>query len=80
MTDRSWYYTVRFRLATPVAAWPEEFVVVTGWATTGERWSEAENLAANSRLEAELACSGRWQSQGKCSNSFGSVVVLMRVW
>ena len=60
MTDRSWYYTVRFRLDQPVPAWPAEFVMVTGWATTGERWTEAENLAANARLEAELAISGRW--------------------
>ncbi len=60
MTDRSWYHTVRFRIAAPIAAWPAEFVLVTGWATTGERWTEAENLAANGRLEAELARSGRW--------------------
>lgn len=60
MTDRSWYYTVRFRLAAPVAAWPAEFVVVTGWATTGERWTEGENAAANARLEAELVRSGKW--------------------
>lgn len=57
---RAWYYSVRFKTNEPVTHWPTHFVIVTGWATTGEVWTAAENKLANLRLEAELAGSGRW--------------------
>jgi hypothetical protein len=64
MTDlhaaRSWYFDVRFRPDTPVTAWPAEFVLVTGYATTGEEWPEERNIAANAQLHAELVAMGRW--------------------
>lgn len=57
---RAWYYSVRFRTAVRVADWPDEFIIVTGYATTGETWTAEENLAANEKLAAELAATGRW--------------------
>jgi hypothetical protein len=57
---RAWYFDVRFRTDTPVPAWPDEFVLVTGYATTGEVWSEEQNRAANARLRAELQAMGWW--------------------
>lgn len=57
---RAWYYSVRFKTNGPVTHWPAHFVIVTGWATTGEVWTAAANELANLRLEAELASTGRW--------------------
>jgi hypothetical protein len=47
------YFSVRFR-APPSVTWPERFVIVTAWATTGECWTDAENHAADARLVARL--------------------------
>ena len=43
------YFDVRFRAPGP-AAWPARFVIVTAWATTGERWTDAENHRADAAL------------------------------
>ncbi|HLF97008.1 MAG TPA: DUF3293 domain-containing protein [Methylococcaceae bacterium] len=40
--------------------WPAEFAIVTAYATTGESWPEAENRAADRRLEAELRRQRLW--------------------
>ncbi|MBA2293221.1 MAG: hypothetical protein H0W15_12285 [Gemmatimonadales bacterium] len=48
---RAWYFDVRFRAESPVAEWPAEFVIVTGYATTGEEWPEERNAEADERLE-----------------------------
>jgi hypothetical protein len=45
------YFDVRFRASDPVT-WPLRFVIVTAWATTGERWTDAENSGADDRLLA----------------------------
>jgi hypothetical protein len=47
------YFSVRFRVPQSVT-WPARFVIVTAWATTGERWTDAENHAADERLRARL--------------------------
>lgn len=47
------YFDVRFRVDESVT-WPARFVIVTAWATTGERWSDARNHAADARLLARL--------------------------
>lgn len=57
---RAWYYSVRFRTNDPVPHWPAQFIIVTGWATTGVEWSDAENAKANLRLEMALRASGTW--------------------
>jgi hypothetical protein len=51
------YFEVRFRARGPVA-WPARFVIVTAWATTGERWSGAENQAADAHLSERLRLAG----------------------
>lgn len=48
------YFQTRFRLAALPEAWPESFAIITAWATTGQRWSEAENAAADARLRRWL--------------------------
>ena len=47
------YFEVRFR-ATGPAAWPARFVIVTAWATTGERWTDAENHRADAALLGQI--------------------------
>lgn len=34
--------------------WPDEFVIVTAWAPTGQTWSRARNRTAMARLGREL--------------------------
>lgn len=51
------YFQVRFRAPGP-GSWPARFVIVTAWATTGERWSDAENQAADRHLLARLSLAG----------------------
>lgn len=47
------YFQTRFRLEEPIE-YPSHFVIITGYATTGERWSQAENDEADRRLKARL--------------------------
>ena len=55
------YFSTRFRVEQPVPAWPSAFVVVTAYATTGERWTQAENTRADSALAQHLATLGVWR-------------------
>jgi hypothetical protein len=48
------YFQVRFRTDHPVPAWPPSFAIITAYATTGETWDAARNIAADTRLHAEL--------------------------
>ncbi|MEI2721880.1 MAG: hypothetical protein V9E87_17485 [Gemmatimonadales bacterium] len=57
---RAWYFDVRFRAESPISHWPTEFIIVTGYATTGEVWPEEKNLEADLRLRRELQEMGRW--------------------
>ena len=38
--------------------WPTSFAILTAYATTGETWTSAQNVAADRQLEAELRKSG----------------------
>jgi hypothetical protein len=40
--------------------WPEQFAIITAYATTGEVWTDQQNEAADQALEAELRATGRW--------------------
>lgn len=51
---RSEYFEVRFRSERPVDEWPENFAVITGYATTGETWSDEENEASDRQLRERL--------------------------
>jgi hypothetical protein len=49
------YFEARFIVEGRDNAWPNEFVIITAYATTGETWSREENEAADRRLRQELA-------------------------
>lgn len=49
------YFEARFLVEEPVDSWPEEFAIITAYATTGETWTREENEAADRRLHHELA-------------------------
>lgn len=42
---------------------PAEFAIITAYATTGEAWSEAENVAADRRLRARLKRLNIWTTR-----------------
>ena len=57
------YFETHFRTPAPIPDWPPEFVIVTAYATTGERWTSAEIEAADRRLSAELQQLGVWMAR-----------------
>jgi hypothetical protein len=54
------YFATRFRVSAPAPFWPGAFVIVTAHATTGERWTAAENAQANALLQQRIDSLGRW--------------------
>ncbi|MEX2465337.1 MAG: DUF3293 domain-containing protein [Gemmatimonadota bacterium] len=58
------YFETRFRTPDPVATWPDAFVIVSAYATTGASWSEDENRRADERLEGALGSSWRRRVTG----------------
>jgi hypothetical protein len=54
------YATTRFRVTSLPARWPAEFVIITAYAPTGQKWSDADNTAADQKLAAELASLDLW--------------------
>ncbi len=54
------YFKVRFRGPWPDRSQPDEFAIITAYATTGENWPEERNRAADLELENELRETGSW--------------------
>lgn len=54
------YFNVRFRGPWPNGSRPDEFAILTAYATTGETWPEERNQAADLELENELRDTGSW--------------------
>ena len=54
------YFETWFRTQAPVTDWPQQFAIVTGYATTGEQWSDEANESADQSLTDEVKASGRW--------------------
>lgn len=53
------YFTTQF--TTPaIPKFPDEFAIITGYATTGERWPDELNRASNAALLEELRSRGIW--------------------
>lgn len=52
------YFQIAFRTEGPVPQWPERFVIITAYATTGESWSEERNVEADRQLHAHLVARG----------------------
>ncbi len=54
------YFLTHFISRDGTEDWPERFVIITAYATTGERWTGAMNEAQNQKLEAVLQGRGQW--------------------
>jgi hypothetical protein len=54
------YFETHFTAADGPHDWPEQFAIITAYATTGEVWTDQQNEAADQALEAELRATGRW--------------------
>lgn len=54
------YFETHFRQEQPFSDWPEEFAIITAFATTGETWTAEQNESADRALEDELQAIGRW--------------------
>lgn len=48
------YFAVRFRTEAEVGDWPDEFAVITAYATTGQTWTDEENEEADRELRHRL--------------------------
>ena len=44
------YGEVRFKVPRPPARWPQCFATITGYATTGQIWTDAKNKKADQKL------------------------------
>jgi len=44
------YFETRFRCESPLGELPSEFVILSAYATTGEIWSEEQNISADQNL------------------------------
>ena len=53
------YPETRFISRDGLDGWPQQFVIITAYATTGETWSDERNEAADQKLESELRGTGR---------------------
>jgi hypothetical protein len=54
------YFNTRFRVADPTPVWPDSFVIITAYATTGEQWSDEENARADKALRRRLVELAGW--------------------
>jgi len=54
------YFNTRFQVAQMPQVWPPDFVIVTAYATTGELWTDAENLRADNALREQIAQMAVW--------------------
>jgi hypothetical protein len=48
------YLNTHFKSEENINDWPNEFTIITAYATTGEHWSKQQNKAADSALEGKL--------------------------
>lgn len=54
------YFNTRFHVPDQTPAWPDSFVIITAYATTGEQWSDEENARADEALRRRLVELGGW--------------------
>jgi hypothetical protein len=48
------YLNTYFLVEDEISDWPDEFAIITAYATTGEAWSDQQNKAADAALEQRL--------------------------
>jgi hypothetical protein len=53
------YFETCFRTEDVIDEWPDEFVIITAFATTGRQWTGERNTSADRELQSELAAAGR---------------------
>jgi len=56
----STYFDTRFYIEEDIDEWPEAFAIITAFATTGEKWTDQKNKAADEALKAMLICKSPW--------------------
>jgi hypothetical protein len=54
------YFDTRFRCATVPDYWPDSFVIVSAYATTGTSWSSEHNLGADAALRRTIVERNLW--------------------
>jgi len=54
------YSETHFASAEPVTDWPDEFAIITAYASTGERWTAEQNAAADAALAVALRKESGW--------------------
>jgi hypothetical protein len=55
------YFEVRFRLEAAPPIWPNQFVILSAFATTGEQWTANHNRRADQRLAEKLDRLNIWR-------------------
>ena len=55
------YFEVQFSVSAPVHDWPEQFAILSGYATTGEVWTDDRNAAADRALGETIFVIGVWR-------------------
>jgi hypothetical protein len=48
------YFEIRFRMSEHISSWPDEFVIISAYATTGQAWAASDNEVSDRRLASEL--------------------------
>ena len=54
------YFQTRFFTDAAVADWPDAFVIISAYATTGETWTDEQNREADASLAQELREQHEW--------------------
>ena len=54
------YYKTRFRTKEPKIQFPEEFIIITAYPTTGETWDQSRINESDQKLEKELKLRKSW--------------------
>jgi hypothetical protein len=57
------YFETHFDSAGYDGPWPRQFAIITGYATTGEKWTLEANARADLELHAELVRRGVWMQR-----------------
>jgi hypothetical protein len=57
------YFESQFRIDARFVQLPEQFAIITAYASTGEVWTAEENESADKALAGALRASGRWHER-----------------
>jgi len=57
------YFDTRFKDIATATDFPARFGIITAYATTGETWTDEQNIAADIRLLKELESRGVWNTR-----------------